>query len=118
MPHEWCFYGAHVKNRSAHILGHNSKFLWASAGVKGNTCLSQPLYHYYSDLSVPNIHILLFLPKKKSLTTAPSSGLVVDSLTLATMKPLPRSENNLIVAHNIIDLLDLFVFFFEHGSQH
>ena len=41
-----------------------------------------------------------------------------DSLTLATMKPLPISDNNVIVAHNIIDLLDQFVLFFEHGSQH
>ena len=32
--------------------------------------------------------------------------------------PAYISENNLIIAHNIIDLLDLFVFFLEHGSQH
>ena len=38
--------------------------------------------------------------------------------TERSLVPLPTSENNLIVAHNIIDLLDLFMFFFEHGSQH
>ena len=48
------------------VYGHKLQFHWASAGVKGNTCLSQPLYHYYSDLSVPDVHILLFLPKKMS----------------------------------------------------
>ena len=77
------FYIAHVKITSTHRSGHNSHFHWVSAGVTGNTCyisqhiyIYQPLYHYYSDLSVPNVQILLFLPKKKSLTTAPSSGLV------------------------------------------
>ena len=101
------------------VWGHNSQFYWTSARVKCSTCFSRPMHLYYSHLSVLNVHMLLFWPKK-SLTTAPSSGLYIhsDSLTLATMKPLPMSENNLIVAHNIIDLLDLFIFFFEHGSQH
>ena len=70
------FLGVHVKNRSTHGLGHNSQFHWISARVKGNICLSGPLYLYYCHLSVPNINILLFLPKTNPLTTAPSSGLV------------------------------------------
>ena len=65
------FYGAHVKNRSTHILGHNSQFHWTSAGVKGNTCLSQPLYHYYSEISVPNVPILLFLQKNPLTSPGP-----------------------------------------------
>ena len=40
------FHGAHVKNSSTHRLGpaYSSQFHWTSAGVKGNTGLSQPLF--------------------------------------------------------------------------
>ena len=58
------------------VWGHNSQFHWISSRVNGSTCLSRPLYLYQSHLSVPNIHTVLIMPKKNSLTTAPSSGLV------------------------------------------
>ena len=58
----WCTCQEQINPRFG---GHNSQFHWISARVKGNTCLSRPMYLYYSHISVPNNYIVLFFCQRR-----------------------------------------------------